>query len=36
MFGKFSKKNKEVEKTNEETGIKLSDIDINGPVKFKK
>jgi hypothetical protein len=36
MFGKFSKKNKEVEKTNEETGIKLSDIDINVPVKVKK
>ena len=36
MFRKFSKKNKEVEKTNEETGIKLSDIDINVPVKVKK
>lgn len=36
MFGKFSKKNKEVEKTNEETGVKLSDIDINVPVKVKK
>ena len=36
MFGKFSKKNKEVEKINEETGIKLSDIDINVPVKVKK
>lgn len=36
MFGKFGKKNKEVEKTNEETGIKLSDIDINVPVKVKK
>lgn len=36
MFGKFSKKNKEVEEMNEETGIKLSDIDINVPVKVKK
>lgn len=36
MFGKFGKKNKEVEEMNEETGIKLSDIDINVPVKVKK